>query len=276
MERLIDCEIWKGSMWKAITSDLKTVVSTITTETGKVFGEEEEGEGRGSREREKLLVDLRRSFDTFASPIEDEFTTEFSHFMNKFTLEARSKEIKSLLDDEVDISRNYAELVPHKVTPLQFWGRYFFRVHLVENDGVLGLDEVVEEEGNWDDATPESSKGEVAPATAKSIESAGADDGNIEELDLCKKNLASCLQENTTLKGHVRVLTSRVRELEALLEKAKAMGFDPVAKKEEKEKEKEVLLETSASSEGSVIEPLSTSQVVADLGDIDDDEEEGW
>ena len=68
-------------MWKAITSDLKTVVSTITTETGKVFGEDEGVGGDGSREREKLLIDLRRSFDTFASPIEEQYTTEFSNFM---------------------------------------------------------------------------------------------------------------------------------------------------------------------------------------------------
>lgn len=274
----ISTEDPKRSMWKAITSDLKTVVSTITTETGKVFGEDEGVGGDGSREREKLLIDLRRSFDTFASPIEEQYTTEFSNFMTKFTLEACSKEIKSLLDEEVDISRNYAELVPHKVTPLQFWGRYFFRVRLVMNEGVLGLDEVVEEEGNWDDATLVS-KEEINTAAAavavKGTENAGGDYGSKEELLLCQKNLTSCLQENTTLKGHVRVLTLRVRELEALLEQAKASGFDPTSSAPvDKEREKEIM-ETSASSEGSAIEPLSTSQVVADLGDSDD-EESGW
>ena len=41
---------------------------------------------------------------------------------------------------------------PLSLKPEHFWGRYFFHVHLVENDGELGFDEVVEEEGNWDDA----------------------------------------------------------------------------------------------------------------------------
>ena len=258
-------------MWKGIVSDLKTVVDTITSDASKVFGENEgEENGDGSKRRTKLLVDLKRSFNTYASPIEEEYVTEFGNFMTKFTLEAWSGEIKTLLDEEVDISRNYAELVPHKVTPLQFWGRYFFRVHLVENGGVLGLDEVVEEQGNWDDAPVP--KPEAQNVTTAADGSAGSDD-----FDLCKKNLASCLQENTTLKGHVRVLTARVRELEALLDQAKSIGLDPKGQKLSP-------ASSSSSSSSSSKEPatsqrgeevLSTRQVVADLGDSGG-EEEGW
>lgn len=258
-------------MWKGIVSDLKTVVDTITSDASKVFGENEgEENGDGSKRRTKLLVDLKRSFNTYASPIEEEYVTEFGNFMTKFTLEAWSGEIKTLLDEEVDISRNYAELVPHKVTPLQFWGRYFFRVHLVENGGVLGLDEVVEEQGNWDD-------GPVPKAEAQNVTTAADGSAGSDELDLCKKNLASCLQENTTLKGHVRVLTARVRELEALLDQAKSIGLDPKGQKLSP-------ASSSSSSSSSSKEPatsqrgeevLSTRQVVADLGDSGG-EEEGW
>ena len=268
-------------MWKGIVSDLKTVVDTITNDTTKVFGENEnEGEGDHSNQKTKILLDLRRSFNTYASPIEEEYVTEFGNFMTKFTVEARCSEIKTLLDDEADISRNYAELVPHKVTPLQFWGRYFFRVHLLENDGVLGLDEVVEEEGNWDDAALSNTQEDTIDNT-----SGGIVDDN---LNLCKKNLASCLQENSTLKGHIRALTSRVRELEAILEKAKEMGFDPNGQRSspssalssQGEPGEGALTGTveeempKASSEDSKIEPLSASQVVADLGDSEG--EEGW
>ena len=49
---------------------------------------------------------------------------------------------------------------------------------------------------------------------------------------------AEYLKENVTLKSHVRVLTDRVKELEAQLAKAKQLGFDP----DEIEKEKPVLL----------------------------------
>ena len=136
--------------WSGVRSDLTNFVQTIKTD---VLGNGENKEGPSVTElKQKRLVDLRRSFDTFSSPIEQEFAREFNSYMKNFSLVSKKEEIQSVLDEEVDISRYYADLVPISLKPEHFWGRYFFRVHLVENDGELGFDEVVEEEGNWDDA----------------------------------------------------------------------------------------------------------------------------
>jgi hypothetical protein len=189
-------------MWGAITSDLTDFVQTIKSDTSKVLNTEDGEGGSASDERMRTMQDLRRSFDTFSIPIEEDYSTEFARFMKSFTIEAHAAEIKTLLDEEIDISRYYVELVPVQTTPALFWGRFFFRVHLVESGGVLGLDEVEEEEGSWD-----------APEEQQQLQ----DSNSSSELAACKAKLAASAKECATLKGHVRVLTSRVKELEAAM-----------------------------------------------------------
>ena len=191
--------------------------------------------------------------------------------MKFFSVESKKDDIQAVLDEELDISRYYADLVPISVKPDHFWGRYFFRVHLVENDGELGLDEVVEEEGNWDDT----------PATED-----GASGGNEAET-----KVAQYLKENVTLKSHVRVLTARVKELEAELAQAKKLGYNPGTVETKPVVKAAVAAPAPAPAPAPTPTPaptveseeaerspvLSSSQVIADLGALSaDEEDEEW
>jgi BSD domain len=56
-------------------------------------------------------------------PIEEQHTAQYDKFVKKFSLSSQATDIAELLDAEVDVSRYYAELVPSKVRPEDFWAR---------------------------------------------------------------------------------------------------------------------------------------------------------
>ena len=119
--------------------------------------------------------------------------------MKNFSLSTYAKEIANILDVELDVSRFYAELVPIAIKPEEFWSRYFFRVILINRNGVVNLDDDDEEEEmQWESAEPSSSNTTVKTAIT------------IEDLQ----------DDNTKLRNQIKSLVSRIGFLEnSLLEK---------------------------------------------------------
>ena len=56
--------------------------------------------------------------------MEETYQKEYSKFRKDFTLSAKAVEIGTILDEEPDVPRYYAELVPGMMVPEEFWGRY--------------------------------------------------------------------------------------------------------------------------------------------------------
>lgn len=63
-------------------------------------------------------------FTNATQPIDESSRKEFQKFRNSFTLSSQAVEIGNILDEEPDVPRYYAELVPAKMVPEEFWGRY--------------------------------------------------------------------------------------------------------------------------------------------------------
>lgn len=54
------------------------------------------------------------------------------------------------------MSRYYAELVPVKIKPDEFWSRYFFKLMLLMRHGIAPLDEEDDEDIAWETDEPSS------------------------------------------------------------------------------------------------------------------------
>lgn len=184
-----------SKMWNALKSDLLDFVSTIKEDTAKALssatGAEADEEETIVALRLKQLQDVKRSYDTFSLAVED---AGFAKFTRNFSLSTYAAEIAQLLDDEPDVARYYAELVPVQISPEQFWARCFFRLSVVSRGGVMLDDE--EEDLEW----------ETTDASIPARE--GPREGDL--LDRVKELEA----ENMELKAHVKALVSRVAELE--------------------------------------------------------------
>ena len=180
-------------MWNALKSDLLDFVSTIKEDTAKALssatGAEADEEETIVALRLKQLQDVKRSYDTFSLAVED---AGFTKFMRSFSLSTYAAEIAQLLDDEPDVARYYAELVPVQISPEQFWARCFFRLSVVSRGGVMLDDE--EEDLEW----------ETSDASLPAKEDGGGLSERVKELEA----------ENAELKAHVKALVSRVAELE--------------------------------------------------------------
>ena len=194
-------------MWAAIQSDLLDFVTTIKEDTAKVIskasGEADDEEDETLSLRQKLVQDVKRSFDTYGTPVDEQHTKEFEKFMRQFSLSSQGVDIAQLLDDEPDVSRFYAELVPIKISPELFWARYFFRLQVVTRGSVVNLDEDEDEELPWESSSSEAaSPGGVG---------AGVGAGASSELAIRVVQLEA---ENAMLKDHVKTLVARIKELE--------------------------------------------------------------
>jgi hypothetical protein len=55
--------------------------------------------------------------------LKDAHEKEFERFIKKFNLSSFAKEIAIILDEEAEVARFYAELVPISISPEQFWSR---------------------------------------------------------------------------------------------------------------------------------------------------------
>ena len=196
-------------MWAAIQSDLLDFVTTIKEDTAKVIskasGEADDEEDETLSLRQKLVQDVKRSFDTYGTPVDEQHTKEFEKFMRQFSLSSQGVDIAQLLDDEPDVSRFYAELVPIKISPELFWARYFFRLQVVTRGSVVNLDEDEDEELPWESSSSEAaSPGGVGAGVGAAGEASS-------ELAIRVVQLEA---ENAMLKDHVKTLVARIKELE--------------------------------------------------------------
>jgi hypothetical protein len=120
--------MWPSTLVSAIKSDLMDFVNTIQADTqttiAKVIGEDDIDDNEETI-REKRILDIKRSFNTFSNPVDEERTKEFDKFYKTFSLSTYATDIADILDAEVDVSRFYADLVPIKLKPDEFWARYY-------------------------------------------------------------------------------------------------------------------------------------------------------
>lgn len=117
------------------------------------------------------------------------------------------------MDEEPEVSRFYAELVPLQIPPEEFWARLFFRLHLLNRNGTASFedDDDDEEELVWEEDIP------VLPTTTTAA--SGNVDPTIstthhEETRLLNARIKELEEENLKLKGQVKSLVSRVAQLE--------------------------------------------------------------
>jgi BSD domain len=173
--------MWSASLVSAIKSDLLDFVTTIQSDTqstlAKVIGEEIDEEAEEISFRERKLLDIKRSFNTYSIPVEEENQKEYDKFLKTFSLSTYAVEIAGtilillqllsghgllfstgILDEEVDVSRYYAELVPVKITPDEFWSRYFFKLMLLMRHGIAPLDDDDDEDIAWETDDPTSAE----------------------------------------------------------------------------------------------------------------------
>ncbi len=223
-------------MWSAIKSDLADFVNTIKEDIGAnvSVGNSEGQRSEIEAESAQLLKDLRRSYATYAEPIEEEYRSEYDRFMKTFSLSDHGNEISLILDEDVDVPRYYAELVPTKMTPESFWGRFFFRCVLLKRDGDgMGLEED-DEELLWDDTTSAVTSNTELGADTSAFASANSGDKKDTKLSEGRKEHMSenqtqressyeaLMKENTVLKANIRTLTSRLSAVEAELNEYKS------------------------------------------------------
>lgn len=202
------------NMWSSIKSDLLEFVSIVTEDTtktlSKVIGEDvDDNDADVSNIREKMVNDLRRSYNSYALPVEDQYIKEYDKYFKNFQLSSYATEITSILDAEIDVSRYYAELVPTNLMPEEFWSRYFFRIVLLMRGGVVNLDEEYDDEDlAWEG--DEASNNETPVASPM----VAAKSDMLEANQLLK-------DENRLLKSQIKMLCSRISELEnQLVEKS--------------------------------------------------------
>ena len=197
-----------SNLGNAIKSDLMNFVQTIhqdtSTAVNKVIGETDE-EAEEISFRERRLLDLKRSHGTYHNPVEEENKREFEKFLKTFSLSTYANEIAEILDEEVDVSRYYADLVPVHLTPDEFWARYFFKLMILMRGGIAPLDDDDDEELTWDDAESENPL-----ASTQAVSGDMTNPNPSQTIKILK-------EENERLKGTIKSLVARVSELETLL-----------------------------------------------------------
>lgn len=259
-------------MWAAIQSDLLDFVHTIKEDATKVInkatGEKDEEEEVMSM-REKLVQDVKRSFDTYGTPLDEQHVKEFEKYMRQFSLSSQAADIAQLLDDEPDVSRYYAELVPAQISPDLFWARYFFRLFLVSRGGVVDLDEDEEEEAWESSVSSEVAAGKSASSPSSS--GGGADSAAVQQLTARLKEVEL---ENAQLKGHIKVLVGRINTLEA---REMPNPFPPV---DDSFDGLVVVSPPPSSAAPTTLPPVPPTEGEAaqagNLAGLEDDEEEAW
>jgi len=185
--------------WNTLKADLFDFVNTITEDTSKalIFDAEENDETNNNL-REQMLVDCRRSYNTYSNPVDEIHHKEYDKYFKNFSLAMYGAEVAKLLDDEPDVSRYYAELVPNELKPEEFWSRYFFKIMVLNRGSVVNLDDEYDDEDlAWEE--PDS----TVPRNE-----------NRDNKDEVINNLK---EENTLLKNQVKTLALRVADLESLI-----------------------------------------------------------
>ena len=113
-------------------------------------------------------------------------------------------DIANILDEEIDVSRYYAELVPTQISPEEFWARFFFKQTVLLRGGIVDFDEDDDEELAWE-TSDESALGGATIDVNGSGSSSDAE------------TVRSLKEENSRLKGQIKALVSRVADLEKII-----------------------------------------------------------
>jgi hypothetical protein len=69
------------------------------------------------------LLDKFMSSAKILKPLKENKVKEFEKYKKKFSLSGFAKDIAQVLDEEPEVSRFYAELVPVEISPEEFWAR---------------------------------------------------------------------------------------------------------------------------------------------------------
>mmetsp|Transcript_22676 Transcript_22676/g.20594 ORF Transcript_22676/g.20594 Transcript_22676/m.20594 type:complete len:283 (+) Transcript_22676:163-1011(+) len=208
-------------MWSAFKNDLIDFVSTITEDTSKtlaqVIGEPLDEEENDEVVKLKQLNDLKRSFHTYSMKIEDVYQKEYDRFLKSFSLSNYSREISDVLDNESDVARFYAELVPIAISAEEFWARLFYRIMVCERNGSVSLDidDDEEEEIQWESTT-------ITTSPIKSTNNSNITITSDEKIKLLE-------DENNLLKLQITTLTNRINELESALKSTELTKSVPVS-----------------------------------------------
>lgn len=209
-------------MWSAIKSDLFEFVNTVKSDTSKVVTKvlgDEANEKEEVSVLEKRMTDIRRSFITYSTPIEDHNKKFFDPWLRTFSLTSKAAEIAQVLDQEPDVSRFYADLVPNSISAEEFWARYFFRIALLQKGNAVTLEEDDEEEIGWEDDDNEATQDEVYAQVSTAPQENG--DSNIAVCTAINPSdsdrLTALISENDVLKANLHHMTSQVAQLNSQL-----------------------------------------------------------
>lgn len=198
-------------MWNSFKNDLLEFVATVTEDTAKtvskVLGEENEenDEDAAIALQEKLIADLKRSYESYGNPIKENHIRSYQKYLKKFNLSAFAGYIADVLDSEPEVSRFYAELVPTQISPDEFWARLFFRIKLVTCDGAATFadDDEDEEELVWEEDHPIIATSD--PSAELSADTKG-DEALRNELKVCNASITKLSEENAMLKSQIKIL----------------------------------------------------------------------
>jgi hypothetical protein len=133
-----------------------------------------------------------------------------------------SNAIAEVLDEEPEVSRFYAELVPIHITPDEFWARLFFRLQLLTRTGNVNFEEDDEEEElTWEETDVVSDRhndnsisepGSAPTASSPAlVSSAGI---ATEEKKQYERKIQTLEDENQKLRNMLSSLTNRIALLE--------------------------------------------------------------
>lgn len=185
--------------WNSLKADLFDFVNTITEDTSKaLIFDPEVNQETSNNLREQMLIDCRRSYNTYANPVDEINCKEYDKYLKNFSLAMYGNEIAKLLDDEPDVSRYYAELVPKELTPDEFWSRYFFKIMVMNRGSVVNLDDEYDDEDlAWEEPDV-------------TVQNNSSRDNKEEIINNLK-------EENSLLKNQVKTLALRIADLESLI-----------------------------------------------------------
>eukprot|EP01041_Mallomonas_annulata_P012469 gene12469-26230_t len=210
-------------MWSAIKSDLFEFVNTVKADASKavtkVLGEEDEQDDDVSS-TQKRIIDLRRSYMTYSEALDETHKKSYDTWRKSFSLTNNATEIAQVLDDEADVSRFYAELVPSHITAEEFWARFFFKQFLITKGSAVNLVEDEDDEDiAWDCSEAighEDKETSNAPddTTESQYNKAKISKNSNEDADKSAVLLVALQEENVSLKINEKKLMKRISELE--------------------------------------------------------------
>lgn len=197
-------------------------------------------------------------FFLLSQAIDESYQREYSKFRSKFQLSTHAVEIGSILDEEVDVPRHYAELVPAAISADEFWRRYFFKLDLLQKGSAAHLDLDEEEDIAWDSAEKQDDDTSALTLAHLSLPATISN----HSLGALTPIAAGSDSETEVLKGHIRSLAARIADLERI-----------VSERDEEIKVLKESLTAIQQTESVVIAPaVGSSDAVGSSGFLESDE----